>query len=119
MSTPALPAGTGAPTGAHLLIHTTEGTPIGRGQRLQALVRQVRVHLLGAAHPADGLLALAVQDQQGQSVLELDLAGPLVDIVLAPGIYRVTAQRGTTRRSYTVVLSPGSSLDLQLPPPAR
>ena len=47
-------------------------------------------------------------------MLALDLAGAMVDVALPPGIYRITARRGNTQRSYTVVLSPESAFDLHL-----
>lgn len=77
-----------------MLIHTTDDALVGSGWHL---------------------LALEIHDQQGHKLLTINRAGPLVDILLAPGIYRVTARRGTLRRSYTVALSPGRSFDLHLP----
>ncbi len=119
MSTPALPTGTGSPAGTHLLIHISDDAPVGSGWHLQALVQRLRARVLAAAHPAPALLALEIHDQQGHKLLTIDRAGPLVDIVLAPGIYRVTARRGTLLRSYTVALSPGRSFDLHLHLPLR
>ena len=114
MNTPAQPQGSDAPAGAHLLIHLAD-TATDQRWSLQALARRLRAPFgAPAASTAAGLLALEVHDQQGQSVLTLDLSGPLVDVALPPGIYRVTARRGKLQRSYTVALSSGSSFDLQL-----
>lgn len=114
MNTPSPPTAMGSLAGAHLLIHTSDDAPVGLRWRLQTLLQQVCEHLLAPAHPAPAMLALEIHDQQGQRVLALELAGTLVDVVLAPGIYRVTARCSKTRRSYTVALSPGSTFDLHL-----
>ncbi len=120
MSLPALPHGTGPTAGAHLLIHTG-GDAAGGGWSLEALLQRMRAHVLSRPCPERAQLALEIHDQRGHSVLALDLAGSLVDVALQPGTYRVTAWRGTTRRSYTVALSPGTSFDLhvRLPRPAH
>ncbi len=113
MSTPALPTRPDAAAAVHLRIHTADDA--GRqGWRFGALLQRVRARFLAPPRHGRTPLALEIHDLQGHSVLALDLAGPLVDVALPPGVYRVTAQRGATRRSYTVALGQDSPFDLHL-----
>lgn len=111
MSTPVLPASTDATV--HLRIHTADDAA-SQGWSFDALRQRLRAPFLAPPRHGHTPLTLEIHDRQGHRVLALDLAGPLVDVALPPGVYRVTAQRGTRRRSYTVALGPDSSFDLHL-----
>ncbi len=70
---------------------------------------------VGSKHAARAPLSVRIDDLNGSRALVLDGAGPLVYADLPSGTYLVTAQFGKVRRGYTVVLEPGSSVDLYLP----
>jgi hypothetical protein len=58
--------------------------------------------------------AVDVRDAQGQRVLAVADAGPLVDVVLPPGMYHVTTTSDRGRRRYTLVLVQDAAFNLRL-----
>lgn len=59
-------------------------------------------------------LQLTITRDKGNEVFALDDAGPLTDVALPAGTYRVTADFGGVKRSGTVVLKPGEPAALNL-----
>lgn len=101
---------------ARLVIHTSGSA--GKGGSLGAFI--LRAGRLAGLQGDDRrrAIGLEIQDGEGHRVLALDAAGLLVDVALLPGTYRVSAEQGGARRSYTVALAPGSTFDLYLRPAA-
>jgi hypothetical protein len=104
---------TDAPSVARLLIHAGEAAG-GTGWSVESLIRRVRARCLDETRNEQAPLGLEIHDLQGNRVLTLDTAGPLVDVALPPGTYHVTTQLGDVRRKYTVALEQGASFDLHL-----
>ncbi|WP_293394142.1 hypothetical protein [Nevskia sp.] len=101
--TPVAPALT-----ARLVLHTGADRPTGPTRRWLARC----VTSLGFA--AQAPLSLRIEDQDGISVLAVDDAAALIELPLPAGIYRITAQRGSWRRGYTMNLPQGGLFDLDL-----
>ncbi|MEO8119228.1 MAG: hypothetical protein ABI606_07895 [Rhodoferax sp.] len=57
---------------------------------------------------------MQIDDLRGHRVLDIEAAGPLVDVPLPAGTYHVTAHRGKVRRGYTMTLKQGAFFDLYL-----
>ncbi|WP_022976012.1 hypothetical protein [Nevskia ramosa] len=94
---------------ARLVLHTGGADrPIGPTRRWLARC----VTSLGFA--AQAPLSLRIEDQDGISVLAVDDAAALIELPLPAGIYRITAQRGSWRRGYTMNLPQGGLFDLDL-----
>ena len=98
---------------ARLLIHAHDQPARGRLadsplQRLIALYPSAS----RSAHREP--LRLLIDKLDGENVLEVNDAGPLVDVSLPPGTYHVTAHLGDSHRGYTMRLDQGTSFDLHL-----
>lgn len=99
---------------ARLLIHA-ENDFSQVGQRIEAALRRLCTrHASGGRHELRPALTLQVDDLQGRRLRSIDDAGPLTDVPLPAGTYQVTALRGHFRRSYTMTLEPGASVELHL-----
>lgn len=105
---------------AHLLIHAS-AAPQADGWRIDSILQRLRAHYREGALDERESLNLQIHDLQGNRLLTLEDAGPLVDMALPPATYQITTQIGRTRRDYTVALEPGASVDLylRLPPDWR
>ena len=114
METRLLDAACNGPTRepARLLIHTTGEAMRSLRSRwvlgLRALHQRLRHWGMGAP------IRLWVDDMSGRRVLELEDAGPVVDLPLEPGTYQVTVHRGALCRSYTLTLQGNTCFDLYL-----
>ncbi|MDE2082310.1 MAG: hypothetical protein KGI90_13255 [Burkholderiales bacterium] len=80
---------------------------------LQGALERLR-RLCAPRHPAPLRLRLRIDDLQGGRVLELDDAGPLLELPLPAGTYHVHSRRGAVQRDYTMVLEPGRPFTLEL-----
>jgi hypothetical protein len=108
-----IPPGPAPGVAAHLLIHATAGN--GRSGRFELPLRRLLArHVDDPWHDESVPLRLRIDDLQGNQVVAVDDAGPLVDVPLTAGTYRVNVQRGPLRRSYTLTLEQGTSFDLHL-----
>jgi hypothetical protein len=105
-----------APTlsSARLLIHAVD--PVGTdGRHFEfPLRRMFALRAGGRWHHSRLPLRLQIDDLEGHGVHTDDDAGPLVDVRLPAGTYRVSVHLGALRRSYTMTLLPGASFDLHL-----
>lgn len=104
----------GSPASARLLIHARDDHPPGRHadsplQRLRALYPHG-----GTRQGRHEPLRLLIDTLDGDTVLAIDDAGPLVDVALPAGTYHVTAHLGETQRGYTMTLGQGMAFDLHL-----
>ena len=101
---------------AHLLIHAgllAGGSKLeAHWQRLLAFCAQKPLGGHGS-----GRLLVRIHDMKGHEVATFDNAGALLDVALPEGTYRVTIERGSVRRGYTMTLSAGGVFDLYLPLP--
>ena len=102
------------PAAARLLIHADSPSGAEEGAFETVLVRLQAILAAGTRHARRVPLRLIVEDLQGRRVLAVDDAGPLLEVPLPAGTYRVNADAGTERRSYTMTLEPGASFDLHL-----
>ncbi len=98
---------------ARLLIHT--GAERGAQEHgLAALLRRLRAwHAARPPHERQPA-ALEIHDLQGQRILAVREASPLVEVALPPGTYHVTTRVDGIHRRYTVTLEAGASFDLRL-----
>jgi hypothetical protein len=64
-------------------------------------------------------LKLRIKDAAGNQVFAYDDAGPLTDVDLPAGSYRVVAEYGGVQRSGNVHIGPGAHADLNLHWPAE
>ena len=97
---------------ARLLIHTTGEAMRSLRSRGALGLRALRQRL---RHWGQGApIRLWVDDMSGRRVLELEDAGPVVDLPLEPGTYQVTVRRGALCRSYTLTLQGNTCFDLYL-----
>ena len=113
MDTHAAPC-TASLTAARLLIHA-EDQRSHIGPRFDSALHRLRArYSSGRQHELRLPLKLQVDDLQGQRLGAIDDAGPLTDLPLPAGTYRITAIRGDLRRSYTLTLEPGASFELYL-----
>jgi hypothetical protein len=96
---------------ARLLIHT--GDAIGTIQSKLGLAFHAfgRMRMRGKDREP---IQVFVEDMEGNRVLALDDAAPLIDLPLPPGTYQVMARQGKVRRGYTLKLERNSSFDLYL-----
>ncbi len=108
------PSCTATMSTGRLVIHN-EGR-MGTGRRhLKSLLQWLRsIYSTSRRRDECAPLGLQIFDLQGHRVLALDDAGPLVDVPLPAGTYRVAAHAGSVRRSYTMTLEAGASFDLHL-----
>ena len=97
-----------------MLIHAED--PVGLlGARFESALHRLRArYASGRLRGIPPALRLQVDDLQGQRLHAIDDAGPLTDVPLPAGTYHITAVRGALRRSYTLTLEPGASVDLYL-----
>jgi len=102
------------PSAARLLIHSMEPCAHGASPFESALHRLRSRYALGKPADAHAPLVLLVHDLKGQRLEAFDDAGELTELVLPAGTYHVTASLGSLRRSYTMTLEPGASVDLHL-----
>ena len=109
-----LPAEPIVPAAARLLIHADSAGGADEGALETVLVRLQAILAAGTRQARRVPLRLSVEDLQGRRVLAVDDAGPLLEVPLPAGTYRVNADAGTVRRSYTMTLEPGASFDLHL-----
>ena len=102
----------GAP--GRLLIHAEDAADLD-GIRFGSWQRRLRA-LGWHGLPRDERAELSVQidDLQGNPVLAIAAAGPLVEVPLPGGTYHVTARRGKLLRAYTMTIQQGASFDLHL-----
>lgn len=77
-------------------------------QRLRAL------HADGPWNEERAPLSLQIDDLQGNRVLSVNDAAPLLDVPLPAGAYHVSVHRGKVRCGYTMTIEPGASFDLHL-----
>jgi predicted RNA polymerase sigma factor len=98
---------------SHLLIHTADDGG-SDGRRLNALIRRLRARLPAGRHSEGSALALEIHDLQGRRLLVIHDARPVVDVALPPGTYRVCTAIVGNRRSYTLVLPQGATVELHL-----
>lgn len=103
-----------SPAAARLLIHADGERGAGKGALRAALGRLWASVAADARHAARVPLRLCIEDMQGRRVLAVDDAGALLDVPLPAGTYRVNADSGSVRRSYTMTLESGSSFDLHV-----
>jgi hypothetical protein len=97
---------------AKLSIHSGSAVLAVTGRSLERLrALYVRSHQGHERLP----LSLRVEDSQGSEWFSMENVGPQIDMMLPAGTYNVTAVMGHLRRSYTMTLQPGSTLDLRLP----
>jgi hypothetical protein len=96
------------------LIHAADPVSTDRRQFESPLRRLFALHSDGPWHHFRVPLKLQIDDLEGRRVHTVDDAGPLVDIPLPAGTYKVSVHLGKLRRSYTMVLLPGASFDLHL-----
>lgn len=108
------------PAAARLLIHV-EGARDANRRPLQSALRWLLALCSDRARVKERLLLdVQIDDLQGRRVLAIQGPGSLIDVPLPAGTYRVTANFGTVRRSYTLALEAGAPLELRLrlPTPA-
>jgi hypothetical protein len=98
---------------SRLLIHAP-GQDDSDGWSVDSLIQRMRSHVLERPRGERPLLALEIHDLQGQRLLALDDACPLVEVTLPAGTYHVSTDLAGARRSYTVALERGASFDLYL-----
>jgi len=111
MEKPAIPL---APRPAARLVIHAEGKSTAGGRRLAILMRRLRALCSIGLRETREPLRLDIDDLQGCRLLALEEAGPRVEVALPAGTYRIFAQRGDVRRSYTMTLAQGASSDLYL-----
>jgi hypothetical protein len=100
---------------ARLLIYTdTEAQGEAQERPLAALVRRLGIWLAPCPRRDPPLSALEIHDLRGQRILAVREPSPLVEVVLPPGTYHVSARVEGKHRRYTVMLEAGASLDLRL-----
>lgn len=63
-------------------------------------------------------VVLRIADARGRTVLALDDAGPLTNVNLPPGRYSVSTRYGPHERVHTIVVKPGTPVDLFVHYPA-
>ena len=100
-------------TPARLLIHAHDDHPPGRHAD-SPLQRLLALYPAGNRSTRREPLRLLIDTLEGETVLAVDDAGPLVDVSLPPGTYHVTAHLGDSHRGYTMRLDQGASFDLHL-----
>ncbi|MET0349035.1 MAG: hypothetical protein ABW067_04535 [Rhizobacter sp.] len=100
-------------TPARLLIHAHDDHPPGRHAD-SPLQRLLALYPSSARSAHREPLRLLIDTLEGETVLAVDDAGPLVDVSLPPGTYHVTAHLGDSHRGYTMRLDQGASFDLHL-----
>lgn len=100
-----------AGSAARLLIHADDRPG---GSFFESALHRLRARYAGGRQ-RDARLELRVHDLQGHRLRAFPDAGPLTDVPLPAGTYRVTAILGNLRRSYTMTLEEGASFDLHLP----
>jgi hypothetical protein len=99
---------------SHLLIHAADDGG-SDGRSLNALIRRLRARLPAGRRSERAALALEIHDLQGRRLhFLIHDARPVVDVALPPGTYRVCAAIVGSRRSYTLVLPQGATVDLHL-----
>lgn len=102
------------PNSSRLLIHAGEKNGVRCGY-LESIVNWIRaLRSNTAAHGKPLPLFLQIDDLLGNHVVEINDAGPLIDVSLPAGAYQVKAQIGNVRRDYTLTLVQGASFDLHL-----
>lgn len=101
------------PAPARLLIHAHDDHPPGRHAD-SPLQRLLALYPSGNRSNRREPLRLLIDTLDGETVLTVDDAGPLVDVSLPPGTYHVTAHLGDAHRGYTMRLDQGESFDLHL-----
>jgi len=101
------------PAPARLLIHAHDDHPPGRHAD-SPLQRLLALYPSGSRATQREPLRLLIDTLDGENVLAVDDAGPLVDVSLPPGTYHVTAHLGDSHRGYTMRLDQGASFDLHL-----
>jgi hypothetical protein len=100
-------------TDAHLLIHTDSEIDR-RGRRSDSpLQRLLELYSDGPEHQR-ARLHVEIHDLQGQQMLAVEDASPLLDVTLPAGTYHVSTRLGSMQRSYTMSLKPGGAFDLYL-----
>jgi hypothetical protein len=73
------------------------------------------LHMVFSEGPKNAYVAnvtLRIADSAGRTVLALDDAGPLTNVKLPPGRYSVSTRFGEHERVHTVVVKPGTPVDL-------
>lgn len=99
---------------ARLLIHADDQRSTGNSS-FEAVLRRLRTIVATGAGQARRIpLRLRIEDLHGHRMLAVDDAGPLLEVPLPAGTYRVDADAGMLRRSYTMTLESGTSFDLHL-----
>lgn len=102
-----------APT-AFLRVHSSENNPE-EGGRLRQWIERLGGRLSRHGHPpARPQMALCITDLTGRRFFHCDHSDTITPITLPAGTYHVAAGCGQVKRSYTVTLLPGSTLDLHL-----
>ncbi|MDE2456731.1 MAG: hypothetical protein KGL43_24345, partial [Burkholderiales bacterium] len=69
---------------------------------------------VGPHNDYTGPVKLQIEDKAGKSVFALDGAGPLTDVALPPGAYRVKADYGEVEQAARVEIKAGSPRVLHL-----
>ena len=99
---------------ARLLIHATDERRLSATDFSEKVRRLLPWRSHGRLPGARAGLHLNITDARGFQVFALDDAGPLVDVPLPAGTYHVIARMGSVRRSYTMALDQGASVNLYL-----
>ena len=103
-----------SPTMARLQIHGMGG-PGSTGATVVQMLRSMRAFCLHGRLPRKcASTRLCITDAHGRQVFSLEDAGPLIVVPLPAGTYHVTAQNNQARRSYTMTLYQGSSVNLHV-----
>jgi hypothetical protein len=88
---------------------------VAAGTAFELALHRLRARCAGGARRAAAApLALRVGDLQGRRLADVHEAGPLTAFDLPAGTFVVTARCGHARRSYTLTLEPGASVELHL-----
>ena len=99
---------------ARLLIHAECNLGASRIPFASTLKRLRVLCSDGPRHDEQVRVNVEIDDLQGNRVLAIDAAGPLIRMRLPAGTYQLTAHRGKVRRRYTINLEEGASFDLHL-----
>lgn len=99
--------------------HAYQSGGYGEGEEhaIEQAAKDYALHITTSVGPHNeytGPVKLQIENKAGQSVFALDGAGPLTNVNLAPGAYRVKATYGKTERVAAVVIKPGAHQVLHL-----
>jgi len=90
-------------------------------QYIEAQQSAYNLHMVFSEGPKNAYVTnvvLRIADARGRTVLALDDAGPLTNVKLPPGRYSVSTRYGNNERVHSVVVKPGTPVDLFVHYPA-